>query len=292
MRHRGGAGDRQHHRRVGDEPGQRHLGGCGAAGLGDLGDGAAALRQLTRLEREPGDEGQAIGLTRLQLVLVPALDDVVTVLHRDDRHDALGLAQMLDVDVRQSHVGDLALAPEFGQRAHRLLERHAGIGAVELIEVDALQLQAAQTSLTRLAQVLGPAVGVPLVGPGPHEPTLGGDHQVVGVRVEGLGDQVLAHLGAVGVRRVDEVDAELDGSAQHGDRLVVGRRRAPNARAGKAHGAEAEAADTAVADVVGQFECEGAGSGVVEGLGQLRCGGGSHGRVLPSTAAYAPLSPA
>ena len=44
------------------------------------------------------------------------------------------------------------------ERPDRLLDRHLGIVAVQLVEVDALELQPPQARLARLAEVLGPAV--------------------------------------------------------------------------------------------------------------------------------------
>jgi hypothetical protein len=99
------------------------------------------------------------------------------------------------------------------QGADGVLQRHVGVGTVELIEVDALELEAPQAALALLAQVLGPAVGVPHVRAGPDQAALGGDRKVVGVGMQRLGDQVLAHLGAVGVGGVDQVDPEVDGPA-------------------------------------------------------------------------------
>ena len=55
-----------------------------------------------------------------------------------------------------------------------------------------------------------------------------------------LGDQRLAHLGPVGVGRVDQVDAQLDCPPEHAARLVRLRRRAPDARSRERHGAEPE----------------------------------------------------
>ena len=135
---------------------------------------------------------------------------------------------------------------------------------MELVEVNALEPETAQAAFALFPQVLGAAVRVPLAGAWAYQPALGGDDEVVGVRVEGLGDEVLADLGAVGVRRVDEVDAELDGPAQDGDGSVVVFGRSPDAGAGDAHGSEAEASHRAVA------ECDGAGGGVLEGVGQFR----------------------
>ena len=72
---------------------------------------------------------------------------------------------------------------------------------------------------------------------------LGDQHQVVGVRVQGLADQRVGDVGAVVLRGVDVVDAELDGPAEHGDRRVVVARRPEDAGAGELHGAEADASD-------------------------------------------------
>ena len=57
-------------------------------------------------------------------------------------------------------------------------------------------------------------------------------------RISCVGD-----VGSVVLGGVDVVDAELDGPAQHRDRLVVVPRRAEHARTGQLHRAEADAVD-------------------------------------------------
>ena len=80
------------------------------------------------------------------------------------------------------------------------------------------------------------------------------------VRVQRLVDQVLGDVGAVGVGGVDEVDAQLGQRGEHGERLVVVRGRAPDAVAGDAHGAVAEAGDLEVAaDLERAGRCRGDG---------------------------------
>src|SRR5207248_271142 len=129
------------------------------------------------------------------------------------------------------------------ERAKLVGEGHGGIDAVQLVEVDALEPEPAQAAVARGAKVLGSPVRLPLVGPGTLEARLGCDHEPPRVGVERLGDEPLAHLGAVGVGRIDEVDTELDGPVQHGDRFAWVARLAPNAPAGEPHGAEAETVD-------------------------------------------------
>src|SRR5262249_41393069 len=77
-----------------------------------------------------------------------------------------------------------------------------------------------QAALAGRARVRGRAVGAPAAGARPDQAALGGDDQVVGVRVQGLGDQPLAALWAVGIGGVDEVDAEFPRPPQRGPGLV------------------------------------------------------------------------
>ena len=64
--------------------------------------------------------------------------------------------------------------------------------------------------------------------------------------MERLGDQVLAHLGPVGVRGVDQVDAQLDDAPEEALGLLRVVRRAPDALPGDPHGAETKAVDLEV----------------------------------------------
>src|SRR5262245_16217103 len=96
-------------------------------------------------------------------------------------------------------------------------------------------------------------LGAPIGGPagarsGPSQAAFGGDQQVLGIWIEGLGDQLLADVRPVGIRGIDQVDAELECPSQQRDCLVVVCRRAPDAGTGDPHGSEAEPAHGAIAD--------------------------------------------
>ena len=153
----------------------------------------------------------------------------------------------------------------FVELADLLLQRHLLVDAVQLEEVDRLEAEPAQAQLALLAQVLGPADRPPVPGPRPGQPGLGRDHQIVAVRVKGLVDQPLGHLGPVGVGGVDEVDARLDGAAQDGDGFVAVIGLSPDALPGQLHGAVAESVDLEVA-----AELEGAGGGRGGGAHEIR----------------------
>ena len=56
--------------------------------------------------------------------------------------------------------------------------------------------------------------------------------------MKGLGDQVLAHIGAVGIGGVDEVDPELDGPAQRCFCHPSVERVPPDSLAGDPHGTD------------------------------------------------------
>ena len=103
----------------------------------------------------------------------------------------------------------------------------------------------------------GKPSGIHTSGPVRSRPGLGRDDQAV-VGMQRLADDLLGDVRAVGVGGVDEVDAEFDRAPQHADRFVAVGGRAPNALAGEAHGAEAEAVD-------GEIAAESERSGCVSG---------------------------
>ena len=87
----------------------------------------------------------------------PTGGEVVHVLHRHDRRDLLRGLQLLDVDLGQADVADLALLLQRGELADLILERELVVDAVQLEQVDALDAEAAQAQFALLAQVAGKA---------------------------------------------------------------------------------------------------------------------------------------
>ena len=134
------------------------------------------------------------------------------------------------------------------------------VDPVQLQQVDALDAEVAQVQLDLLAQELGAPDGHPLPRTLPGEADLGGDDEVVRVRVQRLADQRVGDVRAVGVGGVDERDAQFDGAPQHADRLRRIVRVAPDTLAGELHRAVAEPVHRQVA-----AEREGA-RGTGEGL--------------------------
>src|SRR5215207_5117064 len=213
---------------------------------GDLVEGTAGPRQPPGGEREPGYEAHLLPLAGLQDRLRGAIGEVVAILDRDDRHDVQRDLHLPHPHVRKADVPDLALVPQLRQEPDRVLEGYFGIGPVELVEVYALHLEPLQAALARLAQVLRAPVGDP-PATGPRVAALGGDDQVIRVRVQRLGDQTLGDLGAVGIGGIDEVHAQLHRPPEHAVSLLGIPGLTPDARPGQSHGAETQTVHAQVA---------------------------------------------
>ncbi len=71
-----------------------------------------------------------------------AVDEVVEVLHRGDRHDPAGGLQLFDRDLRQPDRPDLALLEQVAEQARLLVRQHLGIDPVQLEQVDPLRGEA------------------------------------------------------------------------------------------------------------------------------------------------------
>ena len=120
-----------------------------------------------------------------------------------------------------------------------------GIDTVLVVEVDVVGAEPSQRAVDGAAdagRVAGQPAGwdaVLLEG----EPELGGDDDVVAVRLEGFADDVLVGERPVDLGGVEERDAELDGAADDGDAVgavwggrVVGAGQAHAAEPDRGHG--------------------------------------------------------
>src|SRR5882757_6612129 len=240
VRHRRGARDRQHDRRALQHPGQCHLGRRGVQPLGGLVHHPARLGQLAGGQRVPRDEADApLGAVAQHLVGGP-VGQVVAVLHGGHVHDDRRVGDLVDGHLGEPDQAHLALGLQLGEHAVLVICRHRRVNPVQLEQVDALHPEAAQAHLALLAQVLRASTLEPLARAGTQEAGLGGNHQVFVVRVQRLPDQLLADVRAVRVGGVDQVHPELDGAAQHPDRLVVVGRRTPDTRSGQLHRTKAQ----------------------------------------------------
>ena len=74
-------------------------------------------------------------------------------------------------------MADFAFFLQVAKQAELFVGGDLRIDAVQLEQVDAIDAQPAQAHLAFLPQVLRPADGMPLFGPGAHQARLGGDDQ-------------------------------------------------------------------------------------------------------------------
>ena len=120
--------------------------------------------------------------------------------------------------------------------ADRVLDRHRLVDAMDVVEVDVIGAEPREALVARLHHVVRMALGARLAVRQADVAELGRQDVLVAPALEPAADQLL--VGAVrpvGVRGVDEVDAELGRAVQRGDRLV-GIGHAVDRR--HAHGAE------------------------------------------------------
>jgi len=131
------------------------------------------------------------------------------------------------------------------QGLHGLLDRGVRIEAVNLIEVDVVDVQPPQGCIDLFHDCLagqpGPARSVMHLAE-----ELGGENDVLAVRVprEGASDDLLGSSEAINVGRVPEGDAELDGLAEDRfGRIVAEGPIEPFRWIAEAHAAQRDAAD-------------------------------------------------
>ena len=150
-------------------------------------------------------------------------------------------------DFAEADVADFSLLLHLAEGTEGFFERGARVDAVELVEVDALELEAAQAHFDTLDQVAGAAHVFGFGGALAGDAALGGDDEARRIGVQRFADEALGDFGAVGVGGVDEGDAEIDGAAENAAGFVWGLRLSPGTVADKAHGSVAEAVDREVA---------------------------------------------
>ena len=142
---------------------------------------------------------------------------------------------------------DQALALQLRERAERLGDR-PGLGAVKpadakVDDVQRVEAEVAQIVVHGPAQLVRGECDEPVAVIVPARSDLGDDMEIVGVRVQGLLDELVRHMRAVIVAGVDVGDAQLDRLPQYGHRGATVGRGAEHVRAGQLHRAVPHAGD-------------------------------------------------
>src|SRR6185437_390441 len=172
----------------------------------------------------------------------------VLALQRRDRVHGVRAADRLLARLGETEEANLPVVHEAGHGSCYVLDRHRGIHAVLVQQVDVVRLQPAQRALDGFADVCRPAVhagyrAVRIEG----EAEFGGDEDAVACaasgRLQRAGQQLFVRVWPVCLGRVEERHAELDGPVDGGDGLALVTLCGGAVGKGHPHAAEAERGD-------------------------------------------------
>src|SRR5258705_7692633 len=112
--------------------------------------------------------------------------------------------------LREAEIADLTRADQFCHRANRLLDRNVLVDAMLIIEIDMIDAETFQRRIASGANVFRTAVDRALAALKDLIAEFGRDDHPVAMLRERFADQLFVVPGAIDVRGVEEVDAELD----------------------------------------------------------------------------------
>src|SRR5712692_843920 len=107
----------------------------------------AALRHLSGLQRIPRHEADALPIAIVDRRLPRTVDNVVTILHRDDRKEFLRALDLFHTHFRKADVPNLAFALRALKKTKLFFLRHVGIDSMKLKKIDALEPQPAEAAI-------------------------------------------------------------------------------------------------------------------------------------------------
>ena len=173
------------------------------------------------------------------------------VLHADDLGDAVRLFELARGHVAQAELSDQALLLELGQRRKlfldRALDRLINAADAQVDHVERIHPEVPQVVVDGAREVRRGERGNPLGVRAAHRAYLGHDHEVIGIWMKRLANELIGDVRAIVIAGVDVVDPPRDRLAKHGEGRVAILRRAEHARSGELHGAVAQTVHRAVA---------------------------------------------
>ncbi len=173
-----------------------------------------------------GDEADAeLAHGRQDLRLDVAAPQRVFGLQRGEGMGGVGAAYGVRARLAYAEMAHLAGLDQPRHGADRLLDRHVRVDAVEIVEVDHLDSEPLQAGLAGDRDIVRPAIGEAALAIRPaHIAELGGEDRLVAPALQRLADELLVPAGGIGVRRVDEVEPELQRAMDGGDGFWIVRR--------------------------------------------------------------------
>ena len=179
-------------------------------------------------------------LAVFQDVLRAAIGHAIAILYARNGHDRARVMKLAHAHFRETDVLDLARRLQILQRAELSLHRYLWVDPVQLIEIDPVEAQPPQAAFARRLQMVRPPVFNPLVRARPLEAPFRGDDDAFRIRIQSISNDPLTDMGAVRIRRVNEIDPEFDGASHDANGLVSIRGFAPDSLAGQPHRTESE----------------------------------------------------
>ncbi len=144
-------------------------------------------------------------------------------MDRGQRLDPVRAAHGLRSWLRQPEVQHFALCDQVFDGARHLFDRHRRVNPVLIEQIDVVGAQPLQHRVDGAADVLGLAVcaGPALTGVGVDvHPELGGDHNLIAHRLQGLPDDPFGFQRSVSLGGVEECHALVDGGADQRDHVL------------------------------------------------------------------------
>ncbi len=180
-----------------------------------------APREESTPERRVGDERDAEIAQRLQRFFrFGSVEQRIFVLHGGDRMNRVGTADRLRVRLGETQRAHLALLDRARHGADGVLDRHGRIDAMQIPEVDDVDLQALQTGVERLRHVLGAAVG-DAATLAAEIAELRREHDVVAATRDRLAEQLLVVAEAIHVGAVEHGNAAIERLVDELERLGI-----------------------------------------------------------------------
>src|SRR6478752_5767632 len=168
----------------------------------------------------------------------------------------MGTAQRLDARLGHAEMLDLAFGDQVADGAGDIFDRHVGIDAMLVQQIDDLNTQSLQRSLGGLADGVRMAAqaGVRLGRWIDCKAELGRNSDLVAHVAQSLADNLLVGKGTIDFGGIEEGDAQIDCRSDQRDALFIGERVAVSGI--QAHAAEAYFRDfESVGSQLPRFHC-------------------------------------
>src|ERR1700719_4217638 len=144
-------------------------------------------------------------------------------LQRCDRMNGVRAANCFCAGLRQSQKAHLALAHKLRHRADRFFNRRSRIDAMLIVEIDAIDLQPAQTSFARFLDVIGFAIDSAeswLLGIA-QDSKLRREDDLFAMPSQRTADQLFVGVRSINVGGIEKSDAELERARNRSERFFI-----------------------------------------------------------------------